>query len=169
MISRNLLIVIVDALIAMVLLWSGVRALVQDRSAIVRAFPRMELSAVLRGLLVLPFALTALFVAVAFVLDRQGDVSVRAAQAVFLLGWWGAAVIMVFSIFVGLRSPASVPASAVIGLLFALPPLILFTSTARFAEMFSVDGYDRPVIIGLALAAMSYTVIRRLERAKPAG
>jgi predicted signal transduction protein with EAL and GGDEF domain len=167
-ISRTLFILIINALAGMLLLWSGARRLLQDRSYIAEAFPQMGLREILRGLYVLAFVLTAIFVAVAFVLYPEGDGYARGAQALYLLGWWGTIVLLVFIIFVGIRSSAPVPASAIVGLLVALVPAILFVSVPRFIQVFSVDGFDRAVIIGLALAAMSYTILRRLGRVEPA-
>ncbi len=166
MISQTLFIVILLGFVNMLLVWASARRLIQDQAPIMVALPERSLRDLIKVLVAAPLAATAVHLVVSYALGSRGDLYANMAQGAFFLGWWAAATIMVFVLVVSLRAGTKVPASAVIGLILTVAVLGLFTSVARFTETFSVDGFDRAIIVGLALILMAYTVIRRLWRGR---
>jgi len=167
MISQPLFIVLVAAFLTMLFVWSSARKLIQDQEPIGRAFPKATTRDIVRALAALPVVLAALHLALVWVLDGQGDPYVRLAQGLLFLGWWASIVIMLFSQAVALRSSSSWSAVSVIGMGLSAVILVLFSSSAQFAAVFEPNGYDRAIIVGVALALMAYTVVRRLWQARP--
>ncbi len=166
MISQMLFIVILLGFVDMLFVWASVRRLVQDQAPIVVAFPSRSLRDLIKVLVAAPLLATAVHLVVSYAIGPRGDMYASMAQAIYFLGWWAAATIMVFVVVVSLRAGTKVPASAILGIVLTVAVLGTFTSAARFAETFSVDGFDRAIIVGLALVLMGYTVLRRLWRGR---
>lgn len=168
MISQPLFVVIVAGLLVMLLLWSAIRKLVRDQTPIAQAFPQATMRDILKVLIAAPLVVTAVHLAAVSILGYAGDLYAQFSQGLFYLGWWAAVTIMVFSQVTALRSTLPLPITSVIGTVVSVTVLALFSSSTRFMEVFSVDGYDRAIITGLALILMAYTVLRRLWNARPA-
>lgn len=166
LISQTLFIVILLGFVDMLLVWASVRRLVEDQAPIVVAFPERSLRDVIRVLVAAPLVATAAHLVVSYAIGPRGDMYANMAQGVYFLGWWAAATIMVFVVVVSLRAGTKVPTSAILGIILTVAVLGLFTSVARFTQTFSADGFDRAIIVGLALVLMGYTVVRRLWRGR---
>lgn len=163
-------IVVGGALIAMLLLWSAVSGLLRGDPPPISRLTREELGRGVRLLVATSFAFTVLSALVfALVLPDEVDALARGSHALFLLGWWLTLAILSFAVLTMRRLGLTLPPSAIAGFLVALAFLVYFTPLTNYVTVFRVVSYDRAVIIGLALVAMAYTILRRLGRMRPHG
>lgn len=123
----------------------------------------------MRLLLVAPPAVVLLVVALTYLAGDVVAVQVRIGHAVVLLGWWMAAALLLFAISAYQRLGQRVPVSALLGLLLAAAAIVYLTPISRFSAFFFPLGYDRALIIGVALVAMAGTILSRLYRLAPRG
>lgn len=166
MISQPLFIMIILGFVTMLLVWSAARRLIQDQAPIVVAFPDKTMRDLIKILVAAPLVISALHLLLAFALGARGDAYAELAQGLFYLGWWAGLTVMAFALLVARRAGTAIPGSAYVGMLLSAGVLALFTSPDLFAQTFSVDGYDRAIIVGFALMLMAYTVLRRLWRGR---
>jgi len=162
MISTSLFVIIMLGFVAMLLMWAAARRLVQDQAPLVVAFPDKSMRDLLKVLVAAPLVLTAAHLLLSYALGASLDASGSLAQALFYLGWWAGLTVMAFAFLTARRSGTAVPGSAYAGMVLSVAVLAAFTSPAFFASTFSVDGYDRAIIVGFALVLMAFTVLRRL-------
>ncbi len=165
MISSTLVVVIVEALVAMLLMWAAMSGFLKDPAFIRRAFPGTTAARLVQVLAAVPLA-AALLSAILFglVLGAAPDTAARIGHFVLLAGWWLIATLSGFALLTALRAGVKVPISAVIGLVLSLATLAYFSDLPRYLVVFSVNGYDRAVIVGISLGAMGYTILSRLNR-----
>ncbi|MHB0875236.1 MAG: hypothetical protein ACYC5O_04220 [Anaerolineae bacterium] len=157
--------VVIYSLVSIVILWSGVMDLLRSDSPLPALLPGKGLRDAIRILIAAPLAITAVVaLLVPVLLGAQVSSAARLGHATLLLGWWLAAVLLLFALFAYRRLARSLPVSTVVGLLLCLAPIIYLTPLSNFVTVFEPLGYDRAVIIGLALIAMTASALRRLAR-----
>lgn len=158
-------VVVIYSLVSLVMLWTGVMDLVRSDSPLPELLPGKGLRDAIRILIVAPLAITAaVSLLLPFLLGAHVSIAARAGHAVLLLGWWLAALLLLFALFAYRRLGRALPVATMAGLLLCLVPVIYLSPLSHFVSLFEPIGYDRAIIIGLALLAMALTALRRLAR-----
>lgn len=157
--------VVIYSLLSIVMLWAGVMHLLESDSPLPALLPGDGLREAVRILVAAPLAITAVVgVVLPLLFGTQVSSAGCFAHAFLLLGWWFAAVLLLFAAIAHWRLARPLPPATAIGLLLSLAPLIYLTPIANFVRIFEPIGYDRAFIIGLALIAMAASALRRLAR-----
>ena len=159
--------VVIDGLLVLGILWFCINYLYRYREYVTSNFSVRRFSTFARVLMAAP-PLVILIVVLLFVFVLKNELLLRFAHATFLLAMWISATTLgcIYLIFMRWRSPLLLV--AFLGILGALLPIIIFTSTSNFQATFGqagTNGYLFLLIEGLLIVVCSYPLLLRLSKA----
>lgn len=166
MIAIILAVLLVDGALILGILWRSVNVLYQEKRNITSALNARGFSTAVKVLMIAPPAIL-LLVAVIFLFSSRDQFFAGFAHTLFLLGMWMGALLAIFTLLLLRRLQHLLQLAAMLAFLCAIIPILYFTSTFSFQAIFEQlgqIGYVFPFIEGIAMIAISYPILMRLNK-----
>src|SRR5713226_842477 len=142
-----------DAVLILGLLWVCANALYQQKRAIVTALDPRRVGAGLRILIVAPPLIALAMIILSFFV-AQSDFFAGLAHAVYLLGWWVAAGVLVSSSLLFARLTNTLQLAPILGFLCSFIPVLYLTPIDSFHTFFGQAGqvgYIFPLVVSVLI------------------
>lgn len=147
----------------MLLLWASVRELLVVHVEKLREIREPKLEQAVKAMFFVPLAAAIISAAIlwyVFATDFQN----RAIHALLLLSLWCMLLLLLLAFYLRRRLNMPYAKTAIAGLVVAVFSIIYLTPWGNFQALFNNLGYDRALIMGIAILSMWYMILRRFRR-----